>query len=374
MPESPPLLILSSIPVFTRNLVWAAGHAGRPCWVMDAGPADEWQHCPWVLGSEAIDREQVGAGDEAPRQQVLEFIRRHEIAEVVAADTRCTRLLMGLRPELPSSVRPFPMPTAALFEQLHDKSRFDALLGELALPAPLTRTLHSPDEADGLLIPFPTIVKPTLGEGGEGITIADTPAALLETLRSRADLSTRPVVVQAYVPGRDIDMSLLADQGECVAWTVQQRADDGLMHFPDRNDVIELGRELTRRTGYHGVMHIDMRIDERDGSVVVIEANPRFWGSLSYSVWAGVNFLDLGLRLAAGNELDDSPVACAPTSPYLGVTRSSLPRILLGGRFPPRGLGAAERRAWELHHRNGVRSLRTWWDVVRREGGFWPRG
>jgi predicted ATP-grasp superfamily ATP-dependent carboligase len=246
------------------------------------------------------------------------------------------------------------------FEELYDKASFAAILEQHSLPHPETKTIRSLEELDALEIPFPAIVKPTQGEGGAGITTVASREALREDLASRGDLGLQPVVVQAFVPGHDIDLSLLAEKGRIVAWTIQRRREDGAMEFVDRPDVFGLCRELVDWTGYNGVVHIDLRIDERDESVVFIEANPRFWGSLCYSTWVGVDFLDLGLRLAEGESAPNAFVPVTGESPYLGVTRGSLPRLLLGGWPSPRGLGEGQLRAWRFHHRLGSGGLRTW--------------
>ena len=52
------LLILSSIPVFTEGLVWAAGLSNRECWVMsDEIAPPSWDRLPHVLGVEPMSRQ-----------------------------------------------------------------------------------------------------------------------------------------------------------------------------------------------------------------------------------------------------------------------------------------------------------------------------
>lgn len=355
-----PILILSSIPIFTRNLVWAAGEAGRSCWVIEVKVDDEWRHSPNVLGVELFDRAELEEAGLAAEQQLLDFLSRHKVSAVVASDKRCSRLLLRARPQLPAGVQCFPMLDSERFEELYDKTRFAAALEKYDLPHPQTKTFRSAEEAALADISFPAIAKPAQGEGGIGITVAANREELQADLASRPDLDSRPVVVQTFISGHDIDVSLLAEKGCIVAWTIQHRRQDGAIEFVDRPDVLELCRELVERTGYHGVGHFDLRIDERDEMIFFIEANPRFWGSLCYSTWIGVNFLTLGLCLS---EKEAAPKAFAPVtgeSPYLGVTRASLPRLLLGGWPRPSGLDAGQLHAWRFHHRFGSGGLSLW--------------
>jgi predicted ATP-grasp superfamily ATP-dependent carboligase len=247
-----------------------------------------------------------------------------------------------------------------LFEQLYDKWRFATLLEELSLPGPRTTLIRCVDDLERCKIEPPAIIKPTQGEAGFGIETVSTFDELRAAVERRPDLQENPLVLQSYIPGSDIDLSLLADQGRCVAWTVQQRAENGAMRLLDRSDVLELGAELVRRTGYHGVMHLDMRIDRRNDGVVILESNPRFWGSLCYSVWAGVNFLDLGLRLLEGEDVARQFSPVDGECPYLAITRKSLPRALVGGWPAPRRLTEAQRRSWRFHHRPGGGSIGDW--------------
>jgi predicted ATP-grasp superfamily ATP-dependent carboligase len=47
---------------------------------------------------------------------------------------------------------------------------------------------------------------------------------------------------------------------------------------------------MVNEFNWSGIIHIDLRYDEYDKQIKVIEMNPRFWGSLPASFFAGVNF------------------------------------------------------------------------------------
>jgi len=355
-----PILLMSSIPVFTRNLVWAAGETQRPCWVMTSNPGDQWQCYPHVLGVEMIDAEALVRTDPDLQRFVCDFCEDHGIRTIVAGDTRCSRLLLQMTPMLPPGTQPFPICEPELFEQMYDKWRFAALLEELGLPGPRTALIRCHEDLNRCDIEPPAIIKPTQGEAGLGIETANTRTELRGIVEARSDLEDNPLVLQEFIPGSDIDLSVLADRGECVAWTTQQVGQNGVMRFVERADVLNLGRELVRQTAYHGVMHLDMRIDDRTGRVVFLESNPRFWGSLRYSVWTGVNFLDLGIRFLEGEDVTRRFHPVQGECAYLGITRRSLPRALIGGWPTPSTLSGAQRRSWEFHHRFGGGSISDW--------------
>ena len=84
-------------------------------------------------------------------------------------------------------------------------------------------------------------------------------------------------------------------------------------------------------------------------------------GTLSYLVWPGVNFLDLDLEIRMMRGEDSTlvfrEVECS--CPYLGVTRDSIVRDLLGGWPVPKNLSAAQKRAWRFHPRRGSGASRA---------------
>lgn len=363
--DSPPILVLSSIPVFTRNLVWASGQAQRPCWVMTPHRRNPWRSYRHVLGVETIEPEMLLRADPSLQRFVSDFCEDRAIRAVIAGDTRCSRFLMRTAPMLPPGVQCFPMCESELFERLYDKWGFATLLEELSLPGPPTALIRCTEDLERTDIEPPALIKPTQGEAGIGIERGNTLDELRKIVEARGDLRANPLVLQSYIPGSDIDLSLLADDGHCVAWTTQQVEGNGVMGFFDRPDVLELGQELVQRIGYHGVMHLDMRIDRRNGRAVFLESNPRFWGSLCYSVWIGVNFLDLGLRLMEGEDVSRQFNPVEAECPYLAVTRRSLPRALVGGWPTPKLPSEAQRQSWRFHHRFG-RELIGDWLVTKR--------
>ena len=354
------LLILSSIPVFTEGLVWAAGLSNRECWVMsDEIAPPSWDRLPHVLGVEPMSRQELEAVDESLLESVIRACAVREIGIVVAADTRSNRLVHRLVDRLPPTVEPFPMCSEGLFERLYDKGSFAELLVDLEIPRPKTAIVSSEAEVRAIELSPPYILKPCQGESGDGIiTVASTQELHAEVTR-RARIGDVPLVVQELIPGEDIDLSVLADHGRCIAWTIQQNEGTGQKRFVLNDQVLALGKRIIEGTGYHGVAHFDMRIDHRNGEILVIEANPRFWGTLSYSVWSGVNFLDLGIRMMRGEDLTSVFREVECVCPYLGVTRGSIVRDLLGGWPVPKNLSAPQKRAWRFHHRRGSGASRA---------------
>jgi predicted ATP-grasp superfamily ATP-dependent carboligase len=195
---------------------------------------------------------------------------------------------------------------AQSIRELDDKFGFARLLQRLGLPGPGFWLVGSPSDVESHPLGENIVIKPLQGEGSRGVRRVQTRKELRAVVAAQRDFPARPLLLHEYIPGEDIDLSLLADHGEIVAWTIHRRSSRSLgyrlgsVSFLENENVLRLGRELVRTIQYHGVAHIDMRCDSRDGSIKLIEFNPRLYGSIHFAAFAGVNFVTLGLKLADG--------------------------------------------------------------------------
>ena len=69
-------------------------------------------------------------------------------------------------------------------------------------------------------------------------------------------------------------------------------------------EVMELGLRLLSAMGWQGVAAVEFLVDQRDGIPKLMEVNPRFWGTLSLSILAGVDFPMLLHRMAMEGDID----------------------------------------------------------------------
>ncbi|MDX6769401.1 MAG: ATP-grasp domain-containing protein [Elusimicrobiota bacterium] len=228
---------------------------------------------------------------------------------VVPSDVPGALLAHALEPRLPG-VAFFPSPDPAVLRRMDDKWAFYGFLGEHGLPSPKTWRVDGPSP-EGL--PLPVVIKPLADSGGRGVAVHHTAAER----DARVAAGPHPLLAQAFVDGQDVDLSFLADRGRLVAWSVQVR-EAGAVVYIDDPAVVDIGRRLAAASGYHGLAHIDMRYDGPGREkVVVIECNPRFWGTFQYTLGLGVDFLGLGLEMARGAA--PAPIAAAPVGACFGL-------------------------------------------------------
>lgn len=279
-------------------------------------------------------------------QLLQDYCHTNAIDLVIPADLRAT---IGLAKLADSELPRFPVATPEALGTMHDKWLFHQLLEHEQLPSPRTELLDA-QAPEALTIPFPIIVKPAAGEGGEGIHICESADQLAQLCASAAISSSRHIAQQLII-GHDVDVSVLADHGRVVAYTIQHTETDDTKRFVLDEPMLEVAKGIIRATQFHGLAHFDMRVDGQTGAVYVLECNPRVWGSLMYSVWAGVNFIELGCELALGRR---PPASVPPTERvwHQGVAPRRLLKALLQGRRAPAGMTGATLASWQQAHRD----------------------
>jgi predicted ATP-grasp superfamily ATP-dependent carboligase len=196
------------------------------------------------------------------------------------------------------------MPVAPVETQrlLGDKWAFHQLCGRLALPTP--RTEYFPDKAAIAVEPLlarlgeRVVVKATGLKAGVGMAIVDGPADLRRQVTENPSYSYAPLVAQTFIDGADIGVSVLAQEGRVLHLAVQSARGDRL-RFLHHDALIEAATVLMRETAYSGFANIDARL-RPDGGIALLECNPRPWGTMAKSAWAGLNFLRAGLAAAVG--------------------------------------------------------------------------
>jgi D-aspartate ligase len=202
-----------------------------------------------------------------------------------------------------------PIPDLESLRTARNKWLLNQFARQHDLPAPeaVLVTLDSAFEGRISALEYPVLLKPTSLTDGQGIQYFDTPADLQRFLKDQdGTLFKDQYLVQTYVPGYDLGLSVLCRDGEILAFTIQRGimahrfGSLTAMEFVRQDDVLDIGQKLVAALRWNGVAHIDLRRDSRDGQPKIIEINARYWGSLLGSLVAGVNFPYLACLAAQG--------------------------------------------------------------------------
>src|SRR5690606_35505009 len=204
-------------------------------------------------------------------------------------------------------VQVVPSPSPDAIAMVNDKWLFAQRLKGAGIPTPRTELFDRSETLDVFDPELPVLMKPRRGSGGLGIVLFDRASEV----RHQADRflgEGDPYIVQEFINGHDIDRSVLCSGGRVLAGTVQEGvsvkkdfAPSGSLHFHcDRNVELLVDRTIAE-LGWNGIAHLDLRYGT-DGSLNVIELNPRYWSTMLGSLCAGVNFPLIAVRAALGLE------------------------------------------------------------------------
>lgn len=164
-----------------------------------------------------------------------------------------------------------------------------------------TTVLLTPETTDDEIAALgePFIVKPRQGAGGRGFAIVDGLA--MTSLIPRDGTQ----ILQEYLPGEEFSIDVLARPDGHVVAAVPRRRDkvDSGIAVAGRTvrdeELISFGRLVSEAIGVVGVVNVQAR-RARDGEAALLEVNPRFPGTMSLTIHAGVDMPGLAVAAAFG--------------------------------------------------------------------------
>ncbi|EGP55336.1 hypothetical protein Agau_L100467 [Agrobacterium tumefaciens F2] len=204
------------------------------------------------------------------------------------------------------------LPDWASLQWLCEKPLLYRRAAELGVSFPRTYALTSADDADALDVTFPVILKPNMGGGDTVISRAkviradDRQALKAAFAEASAEIGAGNVVVQELIPGggeSQFSYAALWREGEPVAEFTARRTRQYPVDFGytstcvevvDNVEAIDAARKILRSAGHSGLVEVEFKRDGRDGSLKLLDVNPRPWSWFGLCSAAGV---DLGALL-----------------------------------------------------------------------------
>lgn len=322
-----------------------------------------------------------GSGDDAFVALINSVVEKIQYVTLIPTDCDAIRLTNRVRDRLSLNIT--PIPRTATLDMFDDKWRFHEFCKQHQIAVPQTRLFQSKAELDYAALAgefgLPFVIKPVNQAGARGVQIIRDKKHFERLVRDNEAYAYAPLIAQAYIDGSDIDISFLADRGQIGSFAIQQ-ARDFTVEFVHNAELESMATRLCQLSAYHGVMHIDARIDKRTGKVYLLESNPRFWASLNASVACGLNFVAESIRslprahgvrrLTAGKSFTSHPVLHPSTWPALLSDGGDNGRLLRAMTFDPLAIGsfatALPSIAWRQFSRQANDKLR----VTKKLNGF----
>ena len=208
-------------------------------------------------------------------------------------------------------IKVIPLPELWAYEIAADKGKLAEFLlkNQIATP-PTFYSLSENLEKQLEDFPFPVLLKPKVGSGGQGaskkpgITRFDDKAKLVSFIRQHK--LEEGYIIQHFIDGYVIGCNVLYKDGQLITHTIQK----GLVlrenflpslgiEFFNNYEVIELVHNLMSKLKWNGLANLDLIYDNKNKSIKILEVNPRFWVTIAGSMFtANINFPALACMMA----------------------------------------------------------------------------
>jgi len=203
-----------------------------------------------------------------------------------------------------------------------DRERFADLLERLDIPRPAQASARSLDEARtaATAIGYPVIVRPSYVLGGRAMQVVYDDEALTQYAARALEMSGgHPLYLDRFLEDAfEVDVDALSDGRDVLIAGIQQHIEEAGIHSGDSASVLppykvppyhqrtmrRIATRLARELRVVGLLNIQFAI--KDGTVYVIEANPRASRTIPWVAKAiGLPLVRLATRVILGQPLAD---------------------------------------------------------------------
>ncbi len=245
--------------------------------------------------------------------------------------------------------------SAAAIHAAEDRDAFHALCERLGIPQPTGGVAARPQDAAALAmrIGYPVMVRPSYVLGGRAMQVVRDDAELQEYLeRVYAELPGEPsVLVDDYLEGAtEVDVDAISDGETTVVAGIMEHVEPAGVHSGDSACITppvglsqatiatieDYTMRLATAIGVRGLINVQYVI--KDGSVYVIEANPRASRTIPYlSKAIGHPLAKYAALVSAGRTLRDIGFVSAPRPTVYSAKEAVLPFLKFRGVLPVLG-------------------------------------
>jgi predicted ATP-grasp superfamily ATP-dependent carboligase len=237
------------------------------------------------------------------KEFLLTLVKKHNYALIIPVADDVLEPIMEIEDELSRCTR-IAIPSKDIFMKCYDKYNTLKIAEKNNIPCPKTYLINEIEDVLELknILSYPVVIKPRISSGRRGVKICMSAENLLADYVLVQKEYAYPLI-QEYIPyGGELGVYTLFNfASKPRAFSVQRR----IRSYPiaggpstlretikndDSKKAMSLAFNLLHSMNWTGVAMVEFRKDLRDGSLKLMEVNPRFWGSLQLSILAGIDF------------------------------------------------------------------------------------
>ncbi|MGH2502046.1 MAG: carbamoyl-phosphate synthase large subunit, partial [Ktedonobacterales bacterium] len=244
---------------------------------------------------------------------------------------------IGLAAPLDAAGAPILGTSVDSIDLAEDRRRFDDLMERLGVPRPRGAAVTSVAGAERVAeeIGYPVLVRPSYVLGGRAMEIIRAPAALTRYVtRVVAQFGERPILIDRYLTGREIEVDAISDGDSVLIPGVMEHIERAGVHsgdsfavYPTRSLSADEIRAIARHTSaiaramnVKGLINAQFVVTEPEptgqpgDNVWILEVNPRASRTVPFlSKVTGVPMVTVATRVALGE-----PLASVESGRYVG--------------------------------------------------------
>lgn len=237
---------------------------------------------------------------------------------------------------------------ADFIDLAEDRRRFAALMTRLRIPQPPGASGYSFEEIReaAARVGYPVLVRPSYVLGGRGMEIVHGEDELRDFMEAATRVSKdHPVLVDKYLShATEIDVDVVADGRDLFIGGIQEHIEEAGIHSGDAacvlpsqtlsDEVLKQIRTTTRKIcrALHIVGLANLQLAVKDGTVYVLEANPRASRTVPYvSKAIGVSLAKVATQVMLGTSLKRLGLGKEPRIDHVAVKAPVFPFQRLPG-------------------------------------------
>jgi predicted ATP-grasp superfamily ATP-dependent carboligase len=202
--------------------------------------------------------------------------------------------------------------------KLHNKEELAKIATKINLPIPKTYLINDINEIRNIarVIEYPVVIKLKDATSSIGVQYAYSEDEFIycykqAILKYSLDANHYPLV-QEFIPGDGYGVSVLFNQGDLRALFTHKR----LREYPITGggstlresirhpEMEKIAINLLKYVNWDGIAMVEFKLDRRTKKPILIEVNPRFWGSINQSIASGVDFPYLLYKMATEGDIE----------------------------------------------------------------------
>ncbi len=271
---------------------------------------------PWCLSALSRSARHAGYGQASflrgKPEEFLRFLRDRNYDVMLPIGAGSVARAGELRSGIGQYTR-LAIPPQVGLATAFDESATQKIARKVGVRCPRTWTLQCIDQTPDVLdrVVFPLVVKRANEMHPGRPMYLRTAAAAAEAIRRWYRRFRVLPVLEEYIDGAGEGFFALYDHGRCKRMFMHRRIrqtppSGGASCCAESiwsDDLRQAGRAILDALCWHGPAMVEFKRDHTSGELVLMEVNPKFWGSLDLAIVSGVNFPALTARVAMGDEI-----------------------------------------------------------------------